>query len=112
MKAKLPIPAWFIFRLGDSEIKILRVTVTAMQGAQASITWLVSPSMPPLKAKCYLTELASTRHKALKRLNQLLTALESRPPLSTSGNAGLTAPQGMTDSSAANPQPKTAATCQ
>ena len=103
---KTPIPAWRIFNTGYKEPKastlwmIQRCTVFAVQGERAWIEYLWSPSAPPKRMEVPISELASTREKALRKLDEILTAQESRPPLPNSGLGQ--PPKGMTDSGADN----------
>jgi len=98
MNSKYPIPAFRIFSTGNSWC-VCRVSVFAVQGGRAWFYYDWTPSKPPMRIECAVTELASTRHKALKRLNQILTAMEPRP--ATPPVAQGQPPEGMTGSSAA-----------
>jgi hypothetical protein len=90
--------AWHI-DTGGGYLTITHVKVISWDKKSAAVRWTPVVGMPPVNSHCPVSELASTRHKALKKLNQILTALESRPPQSPSGK-GDAAPRGMTDSSA------------
>ena len=101
-----PCAAWRIFEgPGIAALTVTRVEVITCTGKNAVYRYQPCLGLPFMTGHCPVTELASTRHKALKKLNQILTALESRPPLSTCGN-GDTAPLGMTDSGASKTQPQ------
>ena len=121
--AKYPMRAWRIINLDDDTPTLVVQEV-----------WVLIPPKPEKNVGIFIAikrgeswdtasrewvpmgQLASTRMKAMLKIEEILTALESRPPqpvpapltalesrppLSNSGNAGA-APQGMTGSSAAN----------
>jgi len=113
---KLPCLAWLIRREPTNYVSfsIVRVLVTSVQAdgtARCQIEfppevvlrgdgrYATANKIPPVKLTCKVCELASTRARALLKLEELLTALESRP--ATPHVAQGQPPEGKTDSGAA-----------
>jgi len=108
-----PMPAWLILNMTHTvpTLSIQRITVTAMMGDKVFYQLDYNGGrtegapfykpMPPVTATCTIHELASTRARALEKIDRLMTALEARPPLSHNGQGQ--PPVGTTASRAANP---------
>lgn len=106
--SRYPMPALWIDTRFPDRIRITPVIVEKIwrdesKGHLAQIN--THQNKFPLTLTRPLSELATTAEKALAKLPSLLTALESRPPLTNSGKGPENAPRGMTDASAENLQP-------
>ena len=95
---KYPMPAWRVFGDVGRSVTAHLVMVTAVQGKSAAYRYRPCAGLPEIVSSCPVTELASTREKALAKIDSLLTALESRAPQT---NVAV-----KTDSGAAVPQPQ------
>ena len=105
----LPMPAWHITSeevAGNYRLNVQLVHVTALTERTAfyEIRWPRAASegyrtLPAVKASCEITALASTRKKALLKIEELMTALESRPPTPIVGMG--VPPRGTTETGAA-----------
>ena len=115
---KLPTTAWLITSeatAGSARVNAQFVHVTALSGDTAfyEIRYVNAASegyqnLPPIKATCNIAALASTRERALAKLAEHLTALESRPPTPHVGQGtSHNAPRGTTETSAAKFPPTT-----
>jgi len=113
---KLPCPAWRVSSeatAGNARVCVQLVHVTALAGETASYEIRYTDAaregykslITPIKATCKIDALASTRAKALAKIEEHLTALESRPPTPIVGMG--VPPRGTTETSAAKFPPAT-----
>lgn len=108
--SRYPMQAFWIDATFENRVVIKPVTVESVYRRMDThfAMFTTNRDRIPVKHSRPLCELATTPALALEKLPKLLTALESRPPLTQSGT-GTDEPHGKTDSGAANshaPQPQ------